>query len=75
MRTSLNHLPEAQHQIFSYPQARRPITPSSGLRVARGMSVILLLSDHSGHWPELILNGSAEIDPHRSGVCIAVIER
>jgi hypothetical protein len=33
-----------------------------GLRVARGMSAILSLSDHSGHWPELMLNASVEID-------------
>jgi hypothetical protein len=33
MRTSFHHQPEAQHpQIFSYPQIRRPITPSNGIR-------------------------------------------
>ena len=31
------------------------------LRVARGMSAILSLSDHSGHCAELMPNGSVEI--------------
>ena len=35
------------------------------LRVARGMSAILSLSDQSGHWPEVMLNESVEIDPNR----------
>jgi hypothetical protein len=33
MRTSFHHQPEAQHpKFFSYPQQRRPITPSFGGR-------------------------------------------
>jgi len=38
------------------------------LRVARGMSAILSLSDHSGHWLELMLNGSVAIDPNRTSL-------
>jgi hypothetical protein len=35
------------------------------LRVARGMSAILSLSDHNRHWPKLTLDGSVAFDPER----------
>ena len=47
-RTSFHHQPEAQHpQIFSYPQERRPITPSNGpgcVKTRRGITTPGILS-------------------------------
>ena len=46
-----------------YSEAAVSECPGLALRVARGMSAILSLSDHNGHWPELMLNGSVANDP------------
>src|SRR5579863_5301205 len=58
--TSFHHQPEAQHpKIFSYPQARRPITPSNDAKSSSKPLISLIGAPEGIRTPDLCLRRAA----------------